>query len=79
MLERKILYRNKEIIYSIPEDKNYVGEIHILMAGHHLHAMKLGDGSYATHFLPFKNYDSVQELTRDVTDKVPYFSKIMSE
>ncbi len=79
MLELKEKYRNKEIIYSIPEDEQYIGEIHVKMAGHHLHAMKLGDGSYATHSLPFKNYDSLQELMRDVANKVPYYSKIMSE
>jgi hypothetical protein len=78
-LEHKEIYRNKEIIYSIPEDRQYVGEIHVLMAGHHVHAMKLSDGSYTTHFLPFKDYDSIQELMRDVADKVPFFSKVMSE
>jgi hypothetical protein len=79
LIERKEEYLNKEIIYSIPEDKDYVGEIHVLMAGHHLHVMKLGDGSYATHFLPFKNYESIQELTKDVAEKVPFFSKIISK
>jgi hypothetical protein len=73
LLERKEIYHKKEIVYSIPEDPKYVGEIHVNMAGHHVHVMKLIDGSYSTHFLPFKSYDSMQELTRDVMDKVPYF------
>jgi hypothetical protein len=70
------MYRNKAIIYSIPEDPEYVGEIHAKVEGHHIHAMKLIDGSYATHFLPFRSYSSVQELTRDVMDKVPYFKRL---
>ena len=69
------MYHNTEITYSIPEDERYVGEIHMKIGGQHLHAMRLSDGSYATHFLPFKNYDSVQQLAKDVVDKVPYFSK----
>lgn len=73
MIERKELYRDNEIAYSIPEDPNYVGDIHAQVGGHHVHIMKLIDGSYATHLLPFRSYSSVQELTRDVMDKVPYY------
>ncbi len=79
MAERKEMYRNKEIEYLIPEDENYVGEVHVRIGGKHLHTMRLGDGSYTTHSLPFQNYDSIQELTRDVVDKVPYFVDDSSE
>jgi hypothetical protein len=37
------------------------------------------DGSYGTHLLPFQNYGSVEELTRDVIDKVPQFRKGLSK
>jgi hypothetical protein len=62
-----------EITYSIPEDPSYVGDIYAQVGGHNIHIMKLIDGSYATHLLPFRSYSSVQELTRDVMDKVPYY------
>jgi hypothetical protein len=79
LAERKEEYHDKEIEYSIPEDEHYIGEIHVRIAGKHLHTMRLSDGSYAAHSLPFINYDSIQELTRDVVDKVPYFMDDSSE
>jgi hypothetical protein len=33
------------------------------------------DGSYATHFLPFRTYRSIEELSKDAIDKVPAFKK----
>jgi hypothetical protein len=73
LTERKEIYRNTQIIYSVPKDEAYVGEVNINIGGKHVHTMRLSDGSYATHFLPFKNYDSIGQLAKDVVDKVPYF------
>jgi hypothetical protein len=75
VVEREEIYHNSQIIYSIPKDEQYMGEINIKIGGQHVHAMRLSDGSYATHFLPFKNYNSIEELAKDVVDKVPYFRK----
>ena len=66
-------YKNKEIKYSIPDDPNYVGKIDLEIEHNHVHALKLLDGKYATHFIPYLHYDSIEELTNDVIDKVPFF------
>jgi hypothetical protein len=73
--KRRENYRNVEIIYSLPIDEQDqdMGNVHITINGKPLHAMRSSDGSYATHFLPFKNYESIQGLARDVAEKVPYF------
>jgi hypothetical protein len=73
LIEQKESYHGKEITYSIPEDPSYNGDIHAQIGGHHVHIMKLIDGSYTTHLLPFRSYSSMQELTRDIMDKVPYY------
>jgi hypothetical protein len=67
------IYRNKEITYSIPEDPNYVGKIDLEIDHKHVHALKLIDGTFATHFLPYLHYDSIEELTNEVIDKVPFY------
>ena len=81
MQERKENYHDVEIIYSLPidEQKQDIGEVHVTINGKPLHAMRSSDGSYATHFLPFKNYESIQGLARDVAEKVPYFMKDSSK
>ena len=53
--------------------KNYVGMLGIQLEHKHIHAMRLIDGSYATHFLPYLHYDSVESLTESVIDNVPFF------
>lgn len=69
------MYNGIEITYSVPSDEEHIGDIHMKIGEQHLHAVRLSDGSYTTHFLPFKNYDSIQSLARDAVDKVPYFAK----
>jgi len=71
-MESKI-YHNKEITYSIPEDENYIGEIELTIEHKHIHAQKLIDGSYATHFLPYLHYDSIEELAQEVITNLPLF------
>ena len=66
-------YKGKKIIYSVPRDKNYVGMIDLQVEHKHIHAMRLMDGSYATHFLPYLHYDSVEALTESVIDKMSHF------
>lgn len=53
--------------------KNYVGKLDIQLEHKNIHAMRLIDGSYATHFLPYLHYDSVESLTESVIDNVPFF------
>lgn len=67
------IYKNKEITYSIPEDLSYVGKIDLEIEHKHVHALRLLDGTYATHFLPYLHYDSIEELTNEVIDKVPFY------
>ena len=66
-------YKNKEITYSIPDNPNYVGKIDLEIEHKHVHALRLIDGTYATHFLPYLHYDSIEELTNEVIDKVPFY------
>jgi hypothetical protein len=67
------MYKNKEIAYSISEDPNYVGKIDLEIEHHHVHALRLLNGKYATHFLPYLEYDTIEELTNEVIDKVPFY------
>jgi hypothetical protein len=71
-------YKGKEIVYVVPEDKSYIGEIHVKIDQEHLHAIRLENGLYTTHFLPHQQYSSIYELAKDVIDKVPQFSKSSS-
>jgi len=66
-------YKGKKFVYSVPMAKNYVGLLDIQLEHRHIHAMRLIDGSYATHFLPYLHYDSVESLTESVIDNVPFF------
>ena len=77
---KREIYKGKEIIYEIPTtaEKN-VGEIHVTIDNEHIHTTRMEDGSYGTHLLPFQNYGSVEELTKDVIDKVPQFRKGLSK
>jgi hypothetical protein len=70
-------YKDREIEYDMPSSnqENAAGEIHVKIDQKHLHVMRAEDGSYSTHFLPFQAYNSVEELSKDVIDKVPAFRK----
>lgn len=67
------VYKNKEVSYSVPEDPNYVGLVDVEIEHRHVHTARLLDGTYATHFLPYLHYDSIEELTNEVIDKVPFY------
>jgi hypothetical protein len=67
------IYKGKKYVYSVPKAKNYVGMLEIQVEHIHIHAMRLIDGSYATHFLPYLHYDSAESLTESVIDNVPFF------
>jgi hypothetical protein len=76
MEHKKEKYKGKEIEYDMPssdQENAAPDEIHIKIDEKHLHVMRAEDGSYATHFLPFQAYNSVEELSKDVIDKVPAF------
>jgi hypothetical protein len=73
LIERKETVRNREITFSLPEDINYTGKLSVKIGEQHLHTMRFADGSYATHFLPFRNYSSIKDLVLDIMDKVPVF------
>jgi hypothetical protein len=71
-------YKGREIEYDMPgsgQENAASGEIHVKIDEKHLHVMRAEDGSYSTHFLPFQAYNSVEELSKDVIDKVPAFRK----
>ena len=67
-------YKQKEIIIEVPEDPNYIGEILLQIDGKHIHAIKMEDGTYSSHLLPYSNYNSPLELSKAIIDKVPQFS-----
>jgi len=70
---KKEIYKGREIVFEIPDDDNYVGEIRVEIDGQHLHVIRLEDGTYGAHLLPYSNYPSLLELAKDVIDKVPQF------
>lgn len=39
-----------------------------------LHVMKLSDGGYKTHYLPYWSYSSLEDLSRDIIDMTPRFN-----
>lgn len=77
MKHKREKYKGREIEYDMPssDQENAAGEIHIKIDEKDLHVMRAEDGSYTTHFLPFQAYNSVEELSKDVIDKVPAFKK----
>ena len=75
LIERKEIIQNREITYSLPEDPHHIGKIMVRIGQQDLHLTRLIDGSYTTHFLPFRNYSSVKDITNDIIDKVPAFNK----
>jgi hypothetical protein len=70
-------YKGREIEYDIPsgDQLSAAGEMHVKIDKKHLHVMRTEDGSFATHLLPFQTYNSMDELSKDVIDKVPAFRK----
>jgi hypothetical protein len=67
-------YKGKSIVYNIPDDNTYVGEIELTIDGEHVHVVKMQDGNYGAHLLPYNYYTSVIDLAHDVIDKTPQFS-----
>jgi hypothetical protein len=69
-------YKGREIEYHMPtsdQENAAAGEMHLRIDKKHLHVMRTEDGSFATHFLPFQTYKSIEELSKDIIDKVPAF------
>ena len=81
MDHRKEIYKDKEIVYEAPataeEDVtgSRSGEVHVRIDHQELHVIRMEDGTYGTHLLPFQNYGSIEQLAKDVIDKVPQFRK----
>jgi hypothetical protein len=81
---RKEVYKNREIVYeaSTTAQKDITGgggEVHVRIDHEDLHVIRMEDGTYGTHLLPFQHYGSVEQLTKDVIDKVPQFRKRSSK
>ena len=38
-----------------------------------IHVMTLKDGKFATHYFPYSSFDSLEEMAKDLIDKVPEF------
>jgi len=74
---KKEKYKGREIEYDISsnDQEDAPGEMHIKIDEKHLHIVRAEDGSYTTHFLPFQSYNSMEQLSKDVIDKVPAFRK----
>jgi hypothetical protein len=70
-------YKGRVIEYDMPssDQENTAGEMHLKIDKKDLHIMRSEDGSFATHLLPFQTYNSMEELSKDVIDKVPAFRK----
>lgn len=77
MKHKKENYKGRQIEYDVPSDdqENAASEIRIKIDEKDLHVLREDDGSYTTHFLPFQAYKSVEEISKDVIDKVPAFRK----
>jgi hypothetical protein len=75
LIELKEMIGNREIRYSLPENPHYVGKVMVHMGHKHLHLTRLVDGSYITHFLPFRSYASIKDITADIINKVPAFNR----
>ena len=75
MTERKEVIQDRDITYSLPADPHYVGKIMVKIGQQDLHLTRLIDGSYITHFLPFRNYTSIKDITTDIINKVPAFNR----
>jgi hypothetical protein len=79
---RKEIYKDKEIAYDMPpptEKGSIGGEVHVKIDHEDLHVIRMEDGTYGTHLLPFQNYGSIEQLAKDVIDKVPQFRKRSTE
>jgi hypothetical protein len=71
-------YKGRVIEYDMPssdQEKNTGHETNVMIDQKHLHVMRMEDGSFVTHFLPFRTYHSIEELSKDIIDKVPEFRK----
>lgn len=74
MVEQSVEYRGKKIVYDIPDDNSYVGEVHLEIDGEHVHAIRMQDGNFGAHLLPYMYYTSIVDLAHDIMDKTPQFS-----
>jgi hypothetical protein len=75
---KKQKYKGREIEYnnlSTAEQENATGEMDLKIDEKHVHVNRMEDGSFVTHLLPFQTYNSMDELSKDVIDKVPAFRK----
>ncbi len=78
LMERKReKYKGREIEYDMPssDQESTADEMHLIIDKKHLHVMRMEDGSFATHLLPFQAYNSMEKLSKDIIDKVPEFKK----
>jgi len=74
---KKRKYKGREIEYNLStvEQKNATGEMDLKIDEKHVHIIRTEDGLFVTHLLPFQTYNSIDELFKDVIDKVPAFRK----
>jgi hypothetical protein len=74
---KKRKYKGREIEYNISTmgQENATGEMDLKIDEKHVHIIRTEDGLFVTHLLPFQTYNSIDELFKDVIDKVPAFRK----
>jgi hypothetical protein len=72
-------YKGKEIAFEIPADESKIGEVRLEIEGKHVHAIRMEDGKYGSHVLPYSDYDSIIDLAKALIDNVPEFGGGLSK
>ena len=82
-MNRSFFYHGKEIVinenlqrldHSLIEYNNHDHHHPSLTIDNaEIHIMKLQDGTYATHYFPYWGYSTLEDLAKDIIDKVPEF------
>lgn len=69
MPEERQSYKNREILIKTDD-----GEPQLLISGKQIDvARDAASGRYSTYYLPYEDYETIEELAIDVIDYVPSF------
>ncbi|MBW4491682.1 MAG: hypothetical protein KME26_00940 [Oscillatoria princeps RMCB-10] len=71
MPEERRTYKNREILIKTDDS-----EPQLLISGKQIDvARDAASGRYSTSYLPYEDYESIEELAKDVIDYVPSFKR----